>query len=61
MDSYSSFGEGKGYSNRAEGSNGVPTIVEGECNLIFVNGKVMPLGPSGIAVTQSVIWKKVRR
>ena len=55
LGSYSSCGEGKGYSNREEGSNGVPMIVDGECNLMFVNGKVTPLGPSDIAVTHSVI------
>lgn len=48
-------GEGNGYSNREEGSSGVPTIVEGECNLMFANEKVMPFGPSGIAVTSSTI------
>jgi len=54
--SYSSCGEGKGYSNREEGSNGVPIIPDGECNLTFVNGRVTPLEPSGIVVKYSGIW-----
>ena len=53
--SYSSCGEGKGYSNREVGSNGVPTIADGECSLMCVNGKVMPLEPSGIAAAYSAI------
>lgn len=48
---YSSCGEGKGYSNREEGSNGVPMIAEGECNLTFANGKAMPLELSDIVAT----------
>jgi len=55
---YSSCGEGKGYSNREEGSNGVPRIADGECNLIPVNGKVMPLEPSGMVLTNSVMMIK---
>lgn len=55
LGSYPSCGEGKGYSNREEGSNGVPMITDGECNLMFVNGKATPLEPSGIVVTHSVI------
>lgn len=48
----SSCGEGKGYSNREEGSNGVPIIAEGECNLRFANEKVFE--PSD-TVTSSTI------
>jgi hypothetical protein len=52
---YSICGEGKGYSNLEEGSRGVPRIAEGECNLMFVNGRVTPLELSGIPVKYSVI------
>ena len=55
--SYSSCGGGKGYSNREVGSDGVPIIEDGECNLTFVGGKAMPLEPSGIVATYSVTWK----
>ena len=61
LDSDSSCGEGKGYSNREEGSDGVPMILEGECNLMSVAKKVMPFGLPGIAVTSSAIWKKIVR
>lgn len=52
---YSSCGEGKGYSNREVGSNGVPIIADGECSLMPVNGKLIPLEPSWTVVTNSVI------
>jgi len=52
---YSSCGDGKGYSNREDGSNGVPIIADGECNLMPVNGKPMPLEFSFMVVTNSAM------